>query len=168
MAVVEVRFSALPAHVRTARLVVSAVARRCGVAEELLDEVRFAVGEACARAVDLHRRFAPQDAVVLELADGVGRFGVTVIDAAPSGAEVTDIAAGEIGSGIFDPASIADAVPRQPDGTSSDPTLDFLPAGFGLAVIRGLVDDVDIASAGGGSGTTVRMSWPVASQPLRG
>ena len=40
-----------PAHVRTARLVAVAVARRAGVDEDVLDEVRLAVGEACSRAV---------------------------------------------------------------------------------------------------------------------
>ena len=56
MPTVEVSFSALPAHVRTARLIAVAVARRAGVAEDLLDEVRLAVGEACSRAVELHQR----------------------------------------------------------------------------------------------------------------
>lgn len=44
MSTVELSFSALPVHVRTARLIVTAVARRSGVAEPLLDEVRLAVG----------------------------------------------------------------------------------------------------------------------------
>jgi len=48
MATVELRFSALPEHVRTARLVAAAVARRAGVDEAVLDELRLAVGEACA------------------------------------------------------------------------------------------------------------------------
>ena len=42
MATVELRFSALPEHVRTARLVAAAVARRAGVDEAVLDEVRLA------------------------------------------------------------------------------------------------------------------------------
>ena len=54
MATVEVTFTPLPVHVRTARLVATAVARRSGVAESLLDEVRLAVGEACSRAVEAH------------------------------------------------------------------------------------------------------------------
>ena len=48
---------------RTARLVGVAVARRAGVAEELLDEVRLAIGEACTRAVALHRRYGLADLV---------------------------------------------------------------------------------------------------------
>ena len=55
MPTVEVSFTALPAHVRTARLVATAVARRSGVAESLLDEVRLAVGEACSRAVEAEK-----------------------------------------------------------------------------------------------------------------
>ncbi|MFF5422270.1 ATP-binding protein, partial [Streptomyces misionensis] len=55
MATVELRFSAQPEHVRTARLVAAAVARRAGIDEAVLDEVRLAVGEACSRAVRLHR-----------------------------------------------------------------------------------------------------------------
>ena len=47
MATVRLSFSPAPVHVRTARLVGVAVARRAGVAEELLDEVRLAIGEAC-------------------------------------------------------------------------------------------------------------------------
>ena len=39
MATVQVEFTPLPAHVRTARLVATAVARRSGVDEALLDEV---------------------------------------------------------------------------------------------------------------------------------
>ncbi len=43
-----------PEHVRTARLVVVAAARRAGVAEDVVDDVRLAVGEAVARAVLRH------------------------------------------------------------------------------------------------------------------
>ena len=74
MATVEVTFTPLPAHVRTARLVATAVARRSGVDEALLDEVRLAVGEACSRAVEAHRRHGDVQRVdqvrVEELPDG--------------------------------------------------------------------------------------------------
>lgn len=163
MAIVEVKFSPLAAHVRTARLVASAIARRSGVQEELLDEVRFAVGEACARAVDLHRRFAPETPVTMVLADVPGRFEITVVDAAPPGEDVVDPTTDGIGGGVFDPDAFASAVPRQPDGEGdpTEATLDFLPAGFGLAVIHGLVDDVDVLPATNAVGTRVRMSWTV-------
>nr|WP_308212481.1 ATP-binding protein [Actinomadura madurae] len=83
MSTVELSFSALPVHVRTARLIVTAVARRSGVAEPLLDEVRLAVGEACSRAVEAHRRHCPDEPVRLELSGADRRFEVTVSDTVP-------------------------------------------------------------------------------------
>ena len=80
MPTVEVSFTALPAHVRTARLVATAVARRSGVDEALLDEVRLAVGEACSRAVEAHRLHCPAEPVRLALTDLAGRFEVEVTD----------------------------------------------------------------------------------------
>ena len=84
VATVELRFSALPAHVRTARLVAAAVARRSGVDEAVLDEVRLAVGEACSRAVHLHRRHCPDRPVLVTLVDDVDAFRVAVTDEAPA------------------------------------------------------------------------------------
>jgi serine/threonine-protein kinase RsbW len=152
MATVEVTFTPLPAHVRTARLVATAVARRSGVDEALLDEVRLAVGEACSRAVEAHRRHCPAEPVRIEMTDSSERFVVTVSDHAPTpgaspaglngGADTAD------GNG-FDQAA-ADA-----DGGS------VIPAGFGLAVISGLADDVRVLATS--SGVSVRMSWPAAA-----
>src|SRR5438445_12670709 len=82
MATVEVTFTPLPAHVRTARLVATAVARRSGVDEALLDEVRLAVGEACSRAVEAHQRYCPAEPVKIEMTDLGERFVVVVSDAA--------------------------------------------------------------------------------------
>src|ERR1700678_3777310 len=84
MATVEVTFTPLPAHVRTARLVATAVARRSGVDEALLDEVRLAVGEACSRAVEAHRRHCPAEPVRIEMTDLGERFEVIVRDSVPS------------------------------------------------------------------------------------
>src|ERR1700751_1972406 len=84
MATVEVTFTPLPAHVRTARLVATAVARRSGVDESLLDEVRLAVGEACSRAVEAHRRHCPAEPVKIEMTEQDERFVVTVSDHAPT------------------------------------------------------------------------------------
>ncbi|MEP6464106.1 MAG: ATP-binding protein [Frankiaceae bacterium] len=154
MPVIDVQFSALPAHVRTARLVASAVARRAGVADRVLDEVRIAVGEACSRAVDLHQRYVPTEAVRMEISDDRGRLGVTVIDAAPGAA---DADRDGIGSGRYDPASIAESA----DLAAGERPLDCLPDGFGLAVIRALADEVDITPEPAGAGTRIRMSWAV-------
>ena len=95
MATVEVTFTPLPAHVRTARLVATALARRSGVDEALLDEVRLAVGEACSRAVEAHRRHCPAEPVKIEMTDQGERFVVVVSDHAP-----TSTAAPAVGTAV--------------------------------------------------------------------
>jgi serine/threonine-protein kinase RsbW len=135
MATVELSFTPLPAHVRTARLVATAVARRSGVDESLLDVVRLAVGEACSRAVEGHQLHCPAEPVRLSLTDSADRFEVEVTDNCAPGA----------------------AAPASPDGRSGG---QVMPAGLGIAVITGLADDVEISETS--AGTSIRMSWPSA------
>ena len=141
---VVLRFAPLPEHVRTARLVAVALARRVGVEDGLLDEVRLAVGEACSRAVGLHRLIAPHVPVVVHLDDGRDRFGVEVVDAVSGGpvpkAEEELAAERLAGDGGFGEEGGAD---------------------MGLAVLRGLVDDLEVELTS--SGGVIRMGWPVAS-----
>jgi serine/threonine-protein kinase RsbW len=171
MATVEVSFTPLPAHVRTARLVATAVARRSGVDESLLDEVRIAVGEACSRAVEAHRRHCPAEPVRIEMTDQDQRFVVTVSDHAPAAPARPAAPAGD--GGIRDGAGY-DGAAR--DATARDATGDeafgyeafgydggtaAIPAGFGLALISGLAEDVRVLSTS--SGVSIRMSWPSAA-----
>ena len=154
MATVEVTFPPLPAHVRTARLVATAVARRSGIDESLLDEVRLAVGEACSRAVEAHRKHCPGQPIRVALSDDGERFEVVVTDAAPADAdgEAPVAAAPQGGNGT------ARMVVGPGGGTAgTDDVMLQLPAGVGLAVITGLADDVHISPAG--DGTSVAMSW---------
>src|SRR3954470_15225180 len=148
MPTVEVSFTALPAHVRTARLVALAVARRAGVSDQLLDEVRLAVGEACSRAVGVHQSKVPDAPVVMRLTDEQDRFVVEVVDGGPLEQD-----AGEPNLTALDPDELS-----APATDSSDPLPDLLPPGFGLAVISGLVEDVAVTSDT--DGTHVRMTWP--------
>ncbi len=146
MATVELTFSALPAHVRTARLIATAVARRAGVAEDLLDEVRLAVGEACSRAVEAHRLHCPDEPVRIELSDDSGRFEVTVTDVAPS--EDADLVGGAAEpGGIANGYELASLLPDM--------------SGFGLAVIAGLAEDVEVYPSP--KGMRVKMGWPAIS-----
>jgi anti-sigma regulatory factor (Ser/Thr protein kinase) len=148
VATVELRFSALPEHVRTARLVASAVARRAGIDEAMLDEVRLAVGEACSRAVGLHQSRDVTAPVRVALIEEEKKFSIEV----------------------------GDKVPRNPGGLlsghggeelpgASAPGLDEARAEeddeMGLAVISGLVDDVEFMSDE--TGGLIRMSWPITS-----
>ncbi|MCW7946660.1 anti-sigma regulatory factor [Streptomyces hygroscopicus] len=137
MATVELRFSALPEHVRTARLVAAAVARRAGVEEAVLDEVRLAVGEACTRAVGLHQSNGISAPVRVLLTEEEKQFSIEVGDEAPhmvSG----DGTPGSTGAGTTDAEAEEDEM--------------------GLAVISGLVDDVEVSA--GEYGGLIRMSWP--------
>ncbi|GIF51768.1 anti-sigma regulatory factor (Ser/Thr protein kinase) [Asanoa ferruginea] len=143
MATVRLSFSPAPVHVRTARLVGVAVARRAGVAEELLDEVRLAIGEACTRAVALHRQYGLADLVLVEMSDG-GSYIVRVIDRAPI----------EAGLGIA-------ALP--PDELANESLTDeALTVGVGFALLAGFVEDLQVRPVDDGIGTEVRMVWPVA------
>jgi anti-sigma regulatory factor (Ser/Thr protein kinase) len=82
---VELTFTALPEHVRTARLVASAVARRLGVEEDVLDAIRLAVGEACGRAVSRCAEAGVSEPVTVEISEGSRALVVRVRDYAPTG-----------------------------------------------------------------------------------
>ncbi|MEU4265090.1 ATP-binding protein [Streptomyces argenteolus] len=138
MPTVELRFSAQPEHVRTARLVAAAVARRAGVDEAVLDEVRLAVGEACSRAVGMHRSHGITAPVTVVLTEEEKAFSIEVGDGVP-------------GPGS-DPSQSGAGPEPDTDADSEDE--------MGLAVIRGLVDDVEVRS--GVDGGVIRMTWPTA------
>lgn len=138
-ATVTLRLPPTPVHVRTARLVAAAMARRSGVAEDLLDEVRLAVGEACARAVRMHERHGIAEGVVVEFSEGE-RFGVAVLDRA-------DV----LTSGAAPVASGQDSAPW------ADPSGDAL----GLALLGAVVQDLTVDPDVKGGGTRVAMFWPV-------
>jgi anti-sigma regulatory factor (Ser/Thr protein kinase) len=149
VALVELLISPLPSHVRTARLVAVATARRAGLDDELVDELRLALGEACSRAVGLHARHAPETPVQITITDNPGGLTVAVTDQGPAAGP----APGDLSEGLLeDDATDAEAV--------DDPRLDALiDPDVALAVVTGLVDDVDVAHGPGG--TTVSMRWPL-------
>jgi anti-sigma regulatory factor (Ser/Thr protein kinase) len=150
MATVEMTFTPLPVHVRTARLVATAVARRSGVEEALLDEVRLAVGEACSRAVEAHQAQCPDEPVRVELTGTKERFEVVVTDAAAAGQD-------DGTSPSAQPAGWPAPGHGVANGTSpGDHSVP--PQGLGLAVIAGLADDVQFARTP--AGLSIKMSWP--------
>jgi anti-sigma regulatory factor (Ser/Thr protein kinase) len=147
---VHLSFSPDPAYVRTIRLVATAVARRAGMADELLDEVRLAIGEACSRAVAMHRRHGLLDMIDVAMSDG-GRFVVRVIDRGPP--ELAQADPGETTGAIM--AQVVQETGRLPVDE------DALTAGVGIALLNGLVHDLAVTASPDGAGTEVRMSWPV-------
>ena len=139
MPVVELLFSPLPAHVRTARLVAASVVRRAGADESLVDVVRLAVGEACARAVRCHATAGLTGDVTLTIDDGDGQIVATVSDRGPAAEEAVEA---------------PDLAQLLVGGDTDD---ESLPDGFRLAVVSGLVDDVSVSRQDGA--TAVRMRW---------
>jgi len=135
MPTVELLFSAQPEHVRTARLVAAQVARRAGVDEAALDEVRLAVGEACSRAVGLHRHSGVETPVRVLLNEEDKKFSIEVVDEVPGAAS----------------GSSHDSADEPADDEGE----------MGLAVISGLVDDVEVIE--GDRGGVIRMTWPTVT-----
>jgi len=145
MALVELLLPALPSHVRTARLVVVAAGRRAGLVDGLVDEFRLAVGEACARAVQLHAAHAPDERVRVTVTDDVLGLTVAVTDGGPAAGPAKDP------EDLFEGAGAADPDLADPD--------------MALALLAGLVDEVEVTP--GATGTTVTMRWPLPAR-LRG
>ena len=152
MAVVELQISPLPSHVRTARLVAVAAARRAGLADELVDELRLALGEACSRAVGLHARHAPDTPISVTISDNPGGLTVQVTDQGPAAGP----APGDLSEGLLDESGPEADASGDDDhrmlGALVDPDV-------ALAVVTSLVDEVEVEHNGGG--TTVTMRWPL-------
>ena len=145
MAVVELLLSPLPAHVRTARLVTVAAARRAGLDDELIDEVRLAVGEACSRAVGLHARHAADVPVRITVEDGPAGLVVTVVDVGPAAGPVPqDVSADIVEGGELE---------------SYDDGHELVDPDVALALLTGLVDSAVVEP--GTDGTTVTLRWPL-------
>ena len=125
-ATVRLTFPPEPRLLGTIRLVVGVVARKAGMGEEGIEDLKVAVSETCAVAVgDLHRA-GRADPIEVDLVESVDRFGIEVRDRAPA----PTAAAG-------DPA----------DGEVDDREL-------GLALVGALVDDLKTATLTDGGNRT--------------
>jgi len=102
------------AYVSAARLFAAVVARQVGVAEEVLDDVKVAIGEACARA----------------LATAPDRPISVVVDRKDNRL-IYEVAQGET-------PTVA------PSDLTSTPTPDELAVGLNLELITALFEDADI------------------------
>ena len=158
LSTVRISFTPDPAYVRTVRTVAVAVARRVGVSNELLDEVRLAIGEACTRAIGVHRREGLADPIEVAMGlRGVARFTVGITDRGSAEAARKEQQAGGAGE-IVARATVA------PSGEDTGRSLldeELLTIGVGLALLGGVAADLVVDDAPGGGGTEVRMSWPV-------
>ncbi len=158
---VELQIGAFPAHVRTARLIAAALGRRLGLDAVTIDEVKLAVGEACARAVSVHRSSQLADPIVVEFRDDDDILEVSVLDCGPAGARLPDAAAAALGEA--GQVSGADADGQLAADLESSLDVADLPPSLGLALITGLVDDVSVNDRRGSDGTVVVMRWPIVA-----
>jgi len=147
MAVVELMLPPLAVHVRTARLVVVAAARRAGLDDELVDELRFAVGEACSRAMGLHARHAPEQQVRITVVDGPGGLTVAVTDYGPEAGPVPE----DVSAGL-----LAD---DEPAAALDDELDELVDPDLAIAVLTGLVESTTVEA--GADGTTITLRWPL-------
>jgi hypothetical protein len=144
VALVELSFPARPVHVRTARQVAVSLARRAQLAEEILDEIRLAVAEACGLALAVLRQ-ARDDGPVAVVFDDSDGFTVEVRTAAvlpvATGAAALDV--------VADVAKVAAEDDEQ------------LPAGAALAVLAEFAPVLDAATSA--QGLRLRLGWPAAA-----
>ena len=128
-ATVRLAFPPEPRLLGTVRLVVGIVARKAGMDDEGIEDLKVAVSEACAVAVaDLNRAARP-DPIELDLHEAADCLGIEVRDRAPSASRLAAVSAidGEV-----------DLDDRQ----------------LGLALVGALVDDLAIAALEGGGSRT--------------
>ena len=83
------RVPAAADQARTARLVASTAARRAGMADDQLDDVRLAVGEAVALSVHRAEQADLAGEITVVMTDSADRFSVSVADDL-TGAAVAD------------------------------------------------------------------------------
>ena len=132
---IELEFPARVEYVALARLVVSSLASsRRAISDDRIDDLKVAVSEACTNAIEAHGAADIDDRVLLRCAEWGDRLEVQIEDR---------------GHG-FDPASL----PTHPPVT--DPERLNFDRGFGIPLIRTLVDDVKFASSR--DGTSVVMT----------
>lgn len=142
MPVVRLDVAPDPAYVRVARLVAVSLARLHGVGEEVVEDVRLAVGEACGRAVAAQSRALIDDPVVVDFEGGAG-LTVTVSDTVPLAA-----ATGAEAVALLSNGSLSDTDPS-PEYVETPPEV--------IALLEGLADSVTVDT--GSAGTAVRLHW---------
>ncbi len=133
---VELSFPPRAEHLGRVRQAVTEVAAVGDVSDARLDDIRLAVSEACANAVEATTRLGAHDELVEVRC---ARLGDRLV------VEVSDRAGG------FDPDAL---VPHPP--VQSPERLDH-ERGLGIPLMRGLADDVAFVTDD--QGTTVRLTW---------
>lgn len=162
-------FPAKPAFVGVARHVAAAMARLHGAGDDVVDDVKLAVSEACTNAVTQASRLTRPPAVrvtmrtegadiLIEVTDGgsLQQDGV-----ARAGSAQAATRSGE--GGLAAAAERSSEEQKQLDGFDSE---DFsFETNLSLPLLRGLVDELDIHQDPSG-GTVVRMRIPTGGEQV--
>lgn len=114
---VVLRFTALPEHVRTARLVAASLSRRLGLDGSDVEGVRLAVSEACGRAVQRSESAGTAELVEMTLLASSGVLVVEVVDGAGDDGVESEEVALVLMEGLADEVSVT-AGPGGPGGTT--------------------------------------------------
>jgi anti-sigma regulatory factor (Ser/Thr protein kinase) len=141
MATVRLDVAPDQAYVRVVRLVAVSLARLNGITEEVVENVRLAVGEACGRAVAAHCQAALDAPVTVDFQEDPG---LTVV--------VNDVVPLPHASGASAAALLGDRPPGDPPGQ-----LQQQEASEVIALLEGLADAVSVNT--GDSGTAVTLHW---------
>jgi serine/threonine-protein kinase RsbW len=127
---VRLTFPAKSDYLLLARLALSGLARSFPLDAEVLADLKLAVTEACGNAVR-HAYGEHEGPVTVELVAADDRFEMLVEDE---------------GAGV-DPAAVPNFLAEdRPEG------------GMGMAIMRAVVDELDIRNGEGGKGTVVHMT----------
>jgi serine/threonine-protein kinase RsbW len=141
--VVRLSFPAKPDYLLLARLALAGVARSLPVGPELLADLKLAVTEACGNAVR-HAYDAGEGSVDLEFVLADDRLEMIVEDQ---------------GAGIALP--VEELVADSPEEALSERGN----GGMGMAIIRAIVDELDVRDGRGGRGTVVHMTKYLEAAP---
>jgi serine/threonine-protein kinase RsbW len=142
--VVRLVFPAKPDYLLLARLALAGVARSLPVGPELLADLKLAVTEACGNAVR-HAYGAGEGSVDLAFVLADDRLEMIVEDE---------------GAGIGLP--VEELIAETPEAALSE---DGAHGGMGMAIIRAIVDELDVRDGRGGRGTVVHMTKYLDAAP---
>jgi serine/threonine-protein kinase RsbW len=136
-AVVRLTFPAKADYLLLARLALAGISRSVHVDEEVLADLKLAVTEACGNAVR-HAYGGDEGSVDVVYVVGPDRLEMTVEDR---------------GAGLGDPTAPIELAGQPLEG------------GMGIAIIRAVVDELDVRDGEDGRGTVVRMTKYLAPAP---
>ena len=128
--IVRLSFPAKPDYLLLARLALSGIARQLPLGDELLADLKLAVTEACGNAV---RHAYPE---------GTGDVSVAFVVRD----DAIEMIVEDQGAGV--------SAAKVPHGPVDGP----VDGGMGMAIMRTVVDELDVSAGSDGRGTVVRMT----------